>query len=166
MFSAAAIAAALAGASPRECVEAGLAVIPKTSRLYEDVTFAVEAADTSATVEELCDKLWKQLCHYHPVHTNNNVAVVAASVIWGGGDFEKSIAKAVLCGWETDCNGETVGSIAGALCGASGLPKKWTAPLRDTLYSEVVDFHPIKISECARRSFEAYKKIRAKHSEE
>lgn len=166
MFSAAAIAAALAGATPHECVEAGLAVIPKTSRLYEDVTRAVEFAETSATVEELCDKLWKAFGHYNWVHNNNNVAAVAASVIWGNGDFEKSIATAVLCGWDTDCNGATVGSIAGAMSGAAKLPKKWTAPLRDTLYSEVVDFHPIKISECARRSFEAYKKIKAKQSEE
>ncbi|HHW24386.1 MAG TPA: ADP-ribosylglycohydrolase family protein [Bacillota bacterium] len=166
MFSAAAIAAALAGASPRECVDAGLAVIPKTSRLYEDITKAVRLAESASTVEELCDGLWREFGHYHPVHTNNNVAAVAASVIWGGGDFEKSIATSVLCGWDTDCNGATVGSIAGALCGASGLPKKWTAPLRDTLYSEVVGFHPIKISECARRSFEVYKKIKAKRQED
>jgi len=72
----------------------------------------------------------------------------------------------VLCGWDTDCNGATVGSIAGALCGAKSLPKKWTVPLRDTLYSEVVDFHPIKISECARRSFNVFKKIREKQLEE
>ncbi len=166
MFSAAAIAAALAGASPRACVDAGLAVIPTTSRLYSDLLKAIDFAENSATVEEMCDKLWKEFGHYNWVHNNNNVAAVAASVIWGGGDFEKSVGTAVLCGWDTDCNGATVGSIAGALSGAANLPKKWTAPLRDTLYSEVVCFHPIKISECARRSFNVFKKIRAKQAEE
>ncbi len=160
MFTAAAIAAALAGAGPRECVDTGLAVIPKTSRLYADIKKAVLFAEESATVEELCGKLWSEFSHYNWVHTNNNVAAVAASVIWGNGDFEKSIATAVLCGWDTDCNGATVGSIAGAMQGASNLPEKWTAPLRDTLYSEIPDFHPIKISECARRSFEIYKRLK------
>jgi ADP-ribosylglycohydrolase len=160
MFSAAAISAALVGATPDDCVKAGLAVIPATSRLHADINKAVGFAHESATVEVLCAKLWAEFSHYNWVHTNNNVAAVAASVIWGGGDYEKSIATAVLCGWDTDCNGATVGSIAGAMCGAAKLPKKWTAPLRDTLYSEVPDFHPIKISECARRSFEVYKKLK------
>ena len=162
MFSAAVIAAALAGAGPHDCVKAGLAVIPKTSRLYADIKKAVALAERSATVEEMCAGLWTEFGHYNWVHDNNNVAAVAASVIWGGGDYEKSIGTAVLCGWDTDCNGATVGSIAGAMCGAANLPAKWTAPLRDTLYSEVPDFHPIKISECARRSFEVYKKLKNK----
>lgn len=34
------------------------------------------------------------------------------------------------------------------------MPEKWTAPLNDTLYSFIPGYHPIAISECARRSVE------------
>ncbi len=36
--------------------------------------------------------------------------------------------------------------------GAIRLPKKWVAPLHDTLYSLILDYHPLAIGECARRS--------------
>ena len=57
-----------------------------------------------------------------------------------------------LGGWDTDCNGATVGSILGAKLGASAIPAHWTEPLHDTLYSAIPGFHPIAIRECARRS--------------
>jgi hypothetical protein len=33
--------------------------------------------------------------------------------------------------------------------------------LNDTLYAEVTGFHPIAISECARRSYEVFLKLKA-----
>jgi len=65
----------------------------------------------------------------------------------------------IMGGWDTDCNGATAGSIWGAMHGASAIPEKWTAPLHDTMYSLIPDYHPIAISECARRSLEIAKKI-------
>jgi ADP-ribosylglycohydrolase len=74
-------------------------------------------------------------------------------------DFTRAIATSVLGGWDTDCNGATVGSIMGAKLGAKALPEHWVKPLNDTLYAEIPDFHPIKISECARRSHQVWKKL-------
>ena len=108
----------------------------------------------------LVSRIWDAFNHYDPVHTNNNAALCAAALIHSGGDYEKGITTAVLGGWDTDCNGATVGSILGASLGAAALPKSWTGPLNDTLYAEVTGFHPIAISECARRSCEVFRKLR------
>jgi hypothetical protein len=48
----------------------------------------------------------------------------------------------------------------GALLGEKAIPDKWKAPLHDTLYSGLADFHPIKISEIARMTKEVYDKIK------
>lgn len=48
----------------------------------------------------------------------------------------------------------------GAIVGASNIPQKWISPLNDTLYSNIIDFHPIKISECAERSYKTFLKIK------
>ena len=50
--------------------------------------------------------------------------------------------------------------MVGAMNGAKGIPDSWKAPLNDTMYSFVPGFHPIAISECARRTASAAKKIR------
>ncbi len=68
------------------------------------------------------------------------------------GDFSTGITRAVMGGWDTDCNGATVGSILGAMNGARKLPDHWTGRFHDTLLSEITGYHPIAISECARRS--------------
>lgn len=107
----------------------------------------------------LVRQLWEAFSHYSPVHTNNNAALVAASLIFAKGEFETAITTAVLGGWDTDCNGATVGSVMGAMLGAEKLPQSWTSKLNDTLYAEIVDFHPIRISECARRSYHVFRRI-------
>lgn len=152
MFAAAMIAAAFVEPDPAAIVAAGLAQIPARCRLAEAVVQAVEMARTATSQIGLVSDLWEGFSHYHPVHTINNAALVAAALVYAAGDFETAIATAVLGGWDTDCNGATVGSIMGAALGAAALPAKWTDPLNDTLYAEIPGFHPIAISECAQRT--------------
>ncbi|MGB4716774.1 MAG: ADP-ribosylglycohydrolase family protein, partial [Bacillota bacterium] len=67
-------------------------------------------------------------------------------------DFEKGICTAVQACFDTDCNGATVGSILGMMLGASNLPKKWIAPLNDTLQTGVAGYHRVKISGLAQQT--------------
>lgn len=159
MFVGAMIAAAFVDKDPRRIVEIGLSEIPSTSRLATDIRLAMEIAEDAKDQLSLVDRIWEAFKHYHPVHTNNNAALVAASLIFGGGDFEKAVTTAVLGGWDTDCNGASVGSIMGAALGAEAIPANWTAPLNDTLYADVIGFDPIPISVCGNRSYEVFRKL-------
>lgn len=163
MFVAAMIAAAFVMDNPRAIVAAGLAEIPNTSRLYAEMQQTLEICakynDDPAEFEAVLEEIYALLGHYHPVHTNNNAALVVAALVLGGQDLDKVITIAVMGGWDTDCNGATAGSIAGAMLGASALPQKWIAPLNDTLNSLLIGYHPIAISECARRSVAIARKV-------
>ena len=156
MFVAAMIAAGFALDDPLAVIEAGLAEIPGHSRLYAEMRQVIDICRRHdcdfAHFEKVLDEIEALLGHYHPVHTNNNAALVVAALLLGGSDFEKVITLAVMGGWDTDCNGATAGSIFGAMHGAGAIPEKWHGPLHDTLYSQVNDYHPITITECARRS--------------
>jgi len=164
MLCAAMIAAAFALDDPVEIVKAALGEIPATSRLHKDMTQVIDICaghgNDPAEFEAVLDEIYALLGHYHEVHTNNNCALVVAALILGGHDFEKVITIAVMGGWDTDCNGATAGSIAGAMLGARQLPGKWTKPLNDKLMSGIIGYHPIAISECARRSAEVARKVR------
>ncbi|TMV43577.1 ADP-ribosylglycohydrolase family protein [Paenibacillus mesophilus] len=161
MFCAAMIAAAFVESDPERIVRIGLSEIPRNCRLAHDIEQAISIAKEAKDQVQLVDRIWEAFKHYHPVHTNNNAALVAASIIFSKGDFETAIATSVLGGWDTDCNGATVGSIMGATLGASKLPANWTQPLNDTLYADMIGFHPISISECAKRTYEVFRSIRA-----
>ncbi|QGQ99953.1 ADP-ribosylglycohydrolase family protein [Paenibacillus psychroresistens] len=159
MFVAAMIAAAFIETDNERIVEIGLSEIPQDSRLAHDVRKAVDIARNATNQLDLVDQIWEAFKQYNCVHTNNNAALVAAALIFAKDDFELAITTAVLGGWDTDCNGATVGSIMGAKLGAAALPAHWTEPLHDTLYAEVNGFHPIAISDCAKRSYEVFKKM-------
>lgn len=159
MFAAAMIAAAFVEPDMERVVRIGLSEIPRDCRLARDVALAADIARSSVTQLELVERIWDAFKHYHPVHANNNATLVAASLLFARGDFETAIATAVLGGWDTDCNGATVGSIMGASLGASKLPESWIAPLNDTLRAQLVGFDPIPISACADRSFDVFRKL-------
>ena len=95
-----------------------------------------------------------------PVHSINNATVVAAALLWGEGDFTRTIGLAVQGGWDTDCNGATAGSAFGAMHGAGALPTRWTTPLEDRIASALSGFDGARISELAARSLAVARAIR------
>ncbi len=156
MFFAALIAAAFTEKDIRKCIDIALSVIPKKSRLYGDILFAIEVAENSADAIEAYKKLLDRFRGMSPVYTNNNAAACVTALLMGNGDFVKSVSIAVGAGWDTDCNGATVGSVVGAMHGKDCIPDYLSEPMNDTLYSSIPDFHPIKISECAKRTYDLY----------
>jgi ADP-ribosylglycohydrolase len=96
--------------------------VPTDSGAYEAIAFGRELAasgDGPAAIH----------AHYSalsPVHTLNNLALVVWSLLRNSDDFSAAIGEVVAAGWDTDCNGATVG----ALWGLQGkpIPEHWTAP--------------------------------------
>jgi len=164
MLCAAMIAASFATDDPETIIRAGLAQIPKRSRLHAEMLQTIEICrkhnNDFAKFEQVLTEIYAILGHYHPVHTNNNAALCVAAILLSRGDFHKAITLAVMGGWDTDCNGATIGSMVGAICGAKRAPQHWVGRLNDTLNSFVVDYHPIAISECAKRASAIWKKVR------
>jgi ADP-ribosylglycohydrolase len=152
MFVAAAVSAAFSLSNPAEIVEAGLQYIPSDSRLAHAVRFALRLPGRERTWEGALDRLYEQFGRYHWVHTINNAALVAAALVYGGGDYERSICNVVMGGWDTDSNGATVGSIVGTMKGASALPQKWTNPLHNRIRSSMKGFDNCTFADLAART--------------
>ena len=80
--------------------------------------------------------------------------IVAASLMYGEGDYGKSVCMAVETGFDTDCNGATVGSVIGMAKGTSGIPEYWTKPVNDSLKTSIFGVGTVKISDCAKKTME------------
>ncbi len=59
----------------------------------------------------------------------SNVAILVAALLYGKGDFGKTLCIAVNCGEDTDCTAATAGSILGILHGIDGIPPRWIEPI-------------------------------------
>lgn len=58
-----------------------------------------------------------------------HVGFIVLSLLWGEGDFEKTLCLATNCGEDTDCTAGTVGAVFGIIHGDDSLPEKWMKPL-------------------------------------
>ena len=70
---------------------------------------------------------------YDWCHTVSNAMIVVVSLLWGRCDYSKTICMAVETGFDTDCNGATVGSILGMFRGTSIIESKWSDPVNGAL---------------------------------
>src|ERR1700743_3486289 len=66
-----------------------------------------------------------------------NSAYVVMGLLYGNGDYSKTLAVATRCGQDADCNPSTVGGILGAMLGYNKIPAYWKMGLKD---AESIDF--------------------------
>lgn len=162
MMCAAMISAALVTDDVNEIIEAGVNEVPSTSRIAETVSDCLRWRKECSTWEEAFEKLSETYYgKYNWVHTNNNLAVVLIAMLYGWPDYEKVATIAVMQGWDTDCNGATAGSIAGAALGAKAMPEKWIKPLGGKLDTAVFGFMQPKIEELAQRTMKQIERVAA-----
>ncbi len=159
MMAAAMIAAAFVEHDPRKLVEIGLSEIPANCKLAEAVREALDWVDECPDFEAFMEKLEAKYGDLHSVHTVNNALVVVMSLFYGEMDPDKSIAISVMAGLDTDCNGATVGSIAGAAAGKAKFGGKMQGALNDTIKPGVVGFEEVKMADLAERHLRVWNKV-------
>ncbi|MFZ3560859.1 ADP-ribosylglycohydrolase family protein [Streptomyces sp. BH055] len=152
MWAAALTSAAFTAPTPRAALDAALCVIPASSRLARVVRRTASLHDSRLTWEETLSTVAKETAGLGWIHTVPNAAVITAGLLYGDGDFTRTVALTVRGGLDTDSNGATAGSFAGVLCGAAAIPPQWTEPLEDRLRSAVFGFDGSRISELAART--------------
>ena len=155
MWVAAMLATAAGTADIKAIIAGGLSQIPASSRLHEALTGVVRDYENGVTAEAFAARLCeiyddKKLHHW--CHTISNAMIVTAALLYGEGDYSKSICFAVQCGFDTDCNGATVGSVLGMRGGIDCIDAVWQKPLHDTLHTPLFGVGTVKISDVVAKT--------------
>lgn len=151
VFCAAMEAAAFVLSDLRALVEIGLSYIPAESGCTRAVRFACEAFDAGQTWQEARDGLlqqfrgetffgmddWTSTRDHEKGFTDGqrgwdapaNLGITALALLYGEGDFARTLCTAVNCGEDTDCTAATAGALFGILHGADAIPAEWIAPI-------------------------------------
>ena len=153
MFVAAMLAVAATTNRVEDIILGGLGEIPHTSRLYEDIMAVLQAYKSGVAQEECFAMIHRKYDEYTAhgwCHTIPNAMIVAAALLYGEGDFGRSICMAVETGFDTDCNGATVGSVLGMANGIESIAEEWQKPINDTLHTSIFGVGTVKITDCVR----------------
>ena len=123
----AAFVAALGAAVPMtDDIDTAIATALQQIPADSEAAAAVRFGQGLAPAPDAVDRLHEQYASLPPVHTLNNLALVVWALCSADGDFSAAIGNAVAAGWDTDCNGATVGGLMG-LTGVP-IPEQWTTP--------------------------------------
>ena len=161
MFVAAMLAVAASTDDVQAIIEGGLAQIPHTSRLYERILSVVNEYKQGVSQRDCFARIhreYDEFIDYNWCHTIPNAMIVVASLLYGKGDYAKSICMSVETGFDTDCNGATVGSVLGMANGISAIPEYWTRPIHDTLMTTITLVGTVKVSDRVKLTLEHIKK--------
>ncbi len=157
MFVAAMLAVAAHTQNMEDIVLGGLGQIPHTSRLYKEIMEDFNAYKQGKSHEQWLKTFYQQYDENNPhhwCHTISNARIVVASLLYGKGDFAKSICMAVEAGFDTDCNGATVGSIVGMAKGINAIPQHWQTPFNDELQTAIFGVGTVTITQLVQKTME------------
>ncbi len=132
-FTAAVESAAFVEKDFRRLVEIGLSKIPADCRVARSVRIAVDAYDSGIGWREARQKLVEDSADLGWFQAPANLGFVILGMLYGEGDFKKSMLCAINCGDDTDCTGATLGSLFGILHGTAGIPADWREHIGDEI---------------------------------
>lgn len=151
MFIAACVSSAFKAKSVIEIINDGLSVLPQDSEYYQMALDIIDFHKKNPVTPDDCfryirSKYWTDKypgqCHIIP-----NAAIVVYSLLYGDGDFDRTLKIANYSGFDTDCNVGNVGAIMGVYCGLAKINyEKWIKPINDivlcssvSVYENIID---------------------------
>ncbi|MBI5688703.1 MAG: ADP-ribosylglycohydrolase family protein [Verrucomicrobia bacterium] len=172
MFVGGMYAAAYFESDPRAVVEAGLACLPPGSayaRLIRDVlVWSRELPDDWRALWQRLAKAWDvddccpvgALAPYN-IDAKLNGAYIAIGLLYGRGDWMRTMEIATRCGQDSDCNPSSAAGVLGTMIGYERIPEAFRrdlAPLADRKFQFTdYSFNDI-VASTERRALEAIRR--------
>jgi hypothetical protein len=135
-------------------VEEGLKTIPAQSEFYQCIHDVIQwhkqyPTDWKQTWFEV-EKKWAQdigcpegVFRPYNIDAKVNAAYVVMGLLYGEGDFTKTLEIATRTGQDADCNPSSAGGILGTIIGYQNIPAYWKQGLKE---AEDIDFKYTTIS--------------------
>ena len=133
MFTASLESAAFIVSDIDKLIEIALSKIPEDSRISKSVRIAVDGYKKGKEWLETRKELVKDSSDLGCFQAPANIGFTVLALLYGEGDFSKTICMAVNCGDDTDCTAATAGSILGIIGGRKSIPERWIEPIGETI---------------------------------
>lgn len=133
----------------REVVENGLKAIPAQSQYAQLIRDVIRWHDENPgdwlKTWHLVQSKWGEVDHCPDgykkpfnIDAKINGGYVVIGLLYGNGDFYKTMNLATRCGQDADCNPASAAGILGAVLGARGIPAEYRDPLHNTYWNKTL----------------------------
>jgi hypothetical protein len=121
-------------------IHEGLKSIPSQSHYYQCMMQVIDWSkkypdDWRKVWNEVENSSWRESCpkgidDKYNIESIRNSAYVLIGLLYGKGDFFKTMDIATRCGQDSDCNPSTACGILGTILGYDKIPSRWLNPLQ------------------------------------
>ena len=137
-----------------EIVSQGLKTIPKQSEFYQCISDVIQwydqYPDNWTKTWQLCEDKWgvdigcpDGVFSPFNIDAKINSAYIVIGLLYGQGDYGKTIDVSTRCGQDSDCNPASAAGILGTMLGYSNIPEYWKQGLDQV---EDIDFKYTSVS--------------------
>lgn len=131
--------AAFALSDVRTLIEIGLSKIPHNCRVARSVLLACSLFDKGVEFKDAREAMVIDSKDLGWFQAPGNIGFAMLGLLYGQGDFGKSICLANNCGDDTDCTAATIGALLGIIYGRRGIPHEWIEPIGDSIKTVAID---------------------------
>ncbi|MBQ9735244.1 MAG: ADP-ribosylglycohydrolase family protein [Clostridia bacterium] len=164
--------AAFALSDIKDCIALGLTSVPPSSRVAKSVQIVLDAHAKGKCWQEAREevRLANMDIGNGYFEAPSNIAYAVIGMLYGEGDFKKSVLTALNCGDDTDCTAATVGATLGILYGTAGIPRDWAEYIGDEIVTvslakgDVGNWFPKSCTEMASRIAEVMPTVMRVHN--
>ncbi|MDD4279531.1 ADP-ribosylglycohydrolase family protein [Candidatus Sumerlaeota bacterium] len=163
-FVAAMIAESFRTKDVEKLIDTGLQYIPADCEYASVVNYIKEQWKAKRPWKEVRNELiakYPGTCN--PVYAE--CGIITLALLYGEGNWDKTLHIAFYCGSDTDCNCATVCGVLGAINGQKFIAPKWSEPIGDVLRCFVKGHEEWSITELCKRIETQYKLIKAYHGD-
>ena len=139
MFTAALESMAFFESDVRKLIDKALGFIPENCRIARSVKIVLDGYDSKTDHNQVREQIVKDSEDLGWFQAPANLAYVVLGLVYGEGDFKKSMLYTINCGDDTDCTGATIGSILGIVYGADAIPADWKEYIGDRILTKCIN---------------------------
>ncbi len=133
IFTAAIESAAFVCNDMKKLLEIGLSKIPDDCLVAKAVRLVIEEYEKGTDWKTVREMVVAGFTERGWFQAPANIAFTVIGLLYGEGDFKKTLITAINCGDDTDCTGATAGALLGIMYGQDGIPEDWKSYIGDDI---------------------------------
>lgn len=147
VFNAVMTSLAFVESDVKKIVKLAISMIPSDSEYYSVIEYAYSTCLKNENWQDTHKECQKKYIKYNWIHAYPNACCEIIALMYGDGDYEKTLNIITMCGVDADCNAGMIMPILGIQKGMSIIPQRLISPAFDLLITYMRNYEEIKLDE-------------------
>ncbi|MCM8777779.1 MAG: ADP-ribosylglycohydrolase family protein [Candidatus Omnitrophica bacterium] len=116
-----------------QLIKKGCEYLPEKSKVRRVGEMVLGLYVERKDLRETREKILKHFGHYNFTHCVQNIGFIICGLLYGEGNFLKTIVEATRCGYDTDCTAATAGAVIGIILGKEQIERQIKTEIDDRI---------------------------------